>query len=113
MIKIKEFDKPFNTPIEETVEVERMEPKVTIEDGKVTGVDFEKVKVKETYKTTYHKLTPTSISCENMHHEWYMADTSRYIASCSKCTKNRFLTPVSHMIKDGRICDRETGRILE
>ena len=113
MIEIKEFDKPFNTPIEETVEVERMETKVTIQDGKVTGVDFEKVKVKETYKTTYHKIVPTAISCENMNHEWYMSDTRKYIASCTKCSKNRFLNPIYHMLKDGHIYDRVTYRILE
>lgn len=113
MIEIKEFDKPFDTPIDEVVESERVEPKITIEEGKVTNVEYEKVKVKNTYKTTYHKMIPSNISCEDKKHEWYMKDTKRYIASCSACTKNRFLLPIRHKIVDGHICDRDTGKILE
>lgn len=113
MIDVKEFPKPFDTPIQEEVETEHIEPKVTIEDGKVTNVTYEKTKLKETYTTTYHRLVPSVISCEDKKHEWYMTDTGKYIASCSKCTKNRFLLPIRHMLKEGHICDRNTGEILE
>jgi hypothetical protein len=105
-----EFPHPFNTPIKEEIEVEKVQPKFDPVTQKAT---FENITVKETVTTTYHRVVPYSIACEDKNHDWYMADIGRYIASCTKCTKNRILLPIRHKLEGGHICDRDSGRILE
>lgn len=112
-MKFEEFDKPLDVPIDEVVEVEKDVPKVEIVDQKVVGISYEKQIVKETYRTTYHKATPAFETCPDYNHNWYMSDTGKYIASCSKCVKNRILLPTRHKLHGGHICDRDTGKILD
>lgn len=105
----KEYPFEFDTPIQEVVETEKMQPVV---DPETKQVSFEKVIVRETREKKYHRLIPYDISCADSEHDFYMKDTSKYIAGCSKCSKNRILSPIRHVLKGGKIYDRDTGALL-
>jgi hypothetical protein len=110
MKNIKDFPFKLDTPIIETKEIEVVRPVIDTENK---TVKFDKVKEKYEVETTYHYAPSNSISCKNKEHDWYMKDKNKYIAACHKCMKNRILTPIKHVLKDGFICDRDNGQILE
>ena len=110
MKNLKDFPHPFETPIIEEKEIEVIKPVVDVDNKSVT---FERVKEKYQVETTYYHTPSTDISCKNKKHDWYMKDIKKYIASCKKCMKNRFLLPTRHQILKGKICSRDTGKILE
>ena len=107
---MKKFDKPLDTWIEEEKEIPVFMPQVD-KRGNLTGLKQGKRKIIE--KTMYQRVTPVKFDCGYGNHNYSMKDIHRYIASCSKCMKNKFLRPGIEDLKEGHIIDAGSGEILD
>lgn len=103
------FDKPVGEWIEEEIEVPTFEAEVD-NKGKVVGL--KKTVKKMVEKTRYDEVPFKKFSCASGDHYWTMRDKRKHVAGCTKCTKNLFVQPIKHKIKDGKILDRDTGQVL-
>ncbi len=110
------FDKPLDTDLLETQEVEA--PTITQsgeldQDGK-SRFKIERQTEKVEIKTRYTRATPKFFTCATGAHHWVMIDKHRHIAACGKCQKRRFLRAVYEAItSDGHIVNRDSGTLLD
>lgn len=108
------FDKPLDTDITETVEVERPAV-VPTKDTDANGnprFEIKTVKDKIEVTTRYTRVTPQFFSCKVGEHKWLM-DLHTHVAKCQLCTKARFLRAVYETIREGHIVDRDTGQLID
>ena len=102
----KEFDKPLDVPVEEEVEVERMQFELSPDRKSAVGRTVkEKVKV----KTIYSRKKLYSNICSDFNHNWIVPDPHKWVAVCTNCPKRVYLDPLTQTVRDGMVVNRSTG----
>ena len=109
-MELKQFPHPLDTPILSDEEVEKTVP---IFDPESKQVSYQNIKEKVRVETTYHYAPRNILSCERGKHQYIITDKKKYIASCTQCYKNRFLSPLTVTLHDGHVIDRKTKQIID
>jgi hypothetical protein len=103
----QDFSKPLDTPIDEEVEVDRMQFELS-PDGK--SATAKKVKEKVLVKTIYSRKNHYANICSEYNHDWIVPNPRKWVAVCTRCIKRVYLDPLSQTVRDGKIVNRETGQ---
>lgn len=102
-----EFTKPLDTPIDEEVEVDRLQFELSPDRKSATG---RTVKEKVTVKTIYSKKKLYSNICADFNHNWTVPNTNDWVAVCIQCPKRVYLDPLTQTVREGKIINRSSGQ---
>lgn len=106
----KESGKPLNEIVNEVEEFDS--PEIFVNMEKRT-LERRTVRRSRSVPTIYSTTEISKISCAAGEHIYYMFNRNTWDAACMKCTKHKFLDPLSQTIRNGHIVNRATGDILD
>lgn len=111
--ELKTFGKPLNKELTEMKTVKVRTPIIDTSSGRVTGFEESEKEVPE--KVIYAQAKLTGTFCRDEDHEYHTIEETPggYAAKCSKCNHGKFVNPLIHTIKDGKIFFRkaQNGKI--
>ena len=111
--ELKSFNKALDEEIIETKKIKVQIPIINKYSGRVEGFEEGEKEVEE--KVVYTQARISDRFCKDEDHDYYTIEETPggYAAKCSKCNHGKFVNPLIHTIKDGKIFFRkaQNGKI--